>query len=66
MNARVGNPSAALIDPHLVMQLVGPIRGVVPVTTRNQQQQQYPVQGERGLNLPVVVYLIPIQGPVDK
>ena len=66
MNARVGNPSAALIDPHLVMQLVGPIPGVAPVPARNQQQQQYPVQGERGLNLPVVVYLIPIQGPVDK
>jgi hypothetical protein len=66
MNAAVGNTSAAPISPGLVVQAVGPIQGVAPAATRNQPQQQHTAQGEGALNLPLAVYLIPVQGPVDK
>ena len=66
MNAAVGNPSAAPINPGLVVQAVGTIPGVAPAATRNQPQQQHAAQGEGALNLPFAVCLIPVQGPVDK
>ncbi|KAI0299581.1 hypothetical protein BC826DRAFT_1183997 [Russula brevipes] len=43
MNLPVGNPNAGLIDPRLVVQAVGPIRGLVPAQgppPGSQQQQQ--------------------------
>ena len=71
MNARVGNPSAAPVDPGLVERVVGPIRGLAPVMERaqsqqQQQQQQHTAQGESARILALAVYLIPIQEPVDK
>jgi len=71
MNARVGNPSAALVDPGLVREAIGPIPGVAPVMTRaqsqqQQQQQQHTAQGERTRILALAVCLIPIQEPVGK
>jgi len=62
MNARVGNPSAAPIDPRLVPQAVGHFPGVVPTATGTPWQQQYTGQGERALILHLAVYLMPIQG----
>ena len=66
MTARVGNPSAAPVDPGFVLAVAGPIQGVGPVMTRTQSQQQHTAQGERVRILPLAVYLIPIQEPVDK
>lgn len=66
MNARVGSPSAAPVDPRLVVQAVRPIQRVAPAATRNQPQQQHTAQGEGALNMPLAVNLIPIQEPVDK
>jgi len=66
MTARVGNPSAAPVDPTLVMSVAGQIPGVGPVMTRTQSQQQHTAQGESVRILPLAVYLIPIQEPVDK
>jgi hypothetical protein len=40
LNARVGNRSAQPIDPRLVVQAVGPIRGVVPTQPGSNQPQQ--------------------------
>ena len=61
----VGNESARRVDPRLVPQAVGPIRGVVPTTTTRAQPSQQPPQGESALILSIAVPLMPIQAQGD-